>query len=306
MWKSGYGFAVAFILLYAISSAYPSDPAPQTDALLPDSNWQGEIIGTHHFHILDGKETLMELARDRGLGFTNLKNANPGLDPWLPPSGQVVLLPYATILPVDARPGITINLAEMRLYYIWENEGNCRVRTYPLGIGSEGTETPTGQFAILSKVENPTWTVPLSIRRARPDLPDSIPPGPANPLGKFWMGFSPWGHGLHGTNIPMGVGRRVSHGCLRLYSQDIHDLFNRVTIGTAVQIINTPVKVGKRNSVLFLEVHRNFQEDERILKKEIVRQARALNWSGTLNWSGIDRALQENRGIPFPISRAEQ
>ncbi|OHB27026.1 MAG: hypothetical protein A2X84_07305 [Desulfuromonadaceae bacterium GWC2_58_13] len=264
------------------------------------------MIGTHRFHTVAAKETLMELARDGKLGYTNLKNANPDIDPWLPPPGRVILLPYSTILPVDAKPGITINLAELRLYYIWEADGRYRARVYPLGIGSEGTETPTGQFAILSKAENPTWTIPMSIRKARPNLPESIPPGPTNPLGKFWMGFSPAGLGIHGTNIPLGVGRRVSHGCLRLYSQDIQDLFSQVTIGTPVQIINAPVKVGQENAILFLEVHRNLQEDDRELKKEIVRQARVLDWAGTIDWSAIERALIENRGIPFPISMANK
>jgi len=306
MWKKIHCLAVILVFLLTADMALAWDPELKSDSFLLSPDWQGEVIGVHRFHTIGPQETLMELARDRMLGYTNLKNANPFIDPWLPTSGQVVLLPYSTILPVDAKPGITINLAELHLYFIWEENGRFRARTYPVGIGSEGTETPMGQFAILSKIENPTWTVPLSIRKERPESPVSIPPGPANPLGKFWMGFSLGGFGIHGTNIPLGVGRRVSHGCLRLYSQDIEDLFRRAPIGTPVQIINNPVKVGKKNGILFLEVHRNFQENDDELKKEIVRQARTLNWNGTIDWNGIERALKENRGIPFPISFASE
>jgi len=306
MLRKFHGFAALLLLLLAPLPASAWDPQLKADSCLLGPNWAGEIIGTPRFHMVSARETLMELARDNMLGYTNLKDANPDIDPWMPQAGQTILLPYATILPVDAKPGITINLAELRLYYIWENAGRYHARTYPLGIGSQGTETPTGQFSVLSRIENPTWTIPPSVRAERPNLPESIPPGPNNPLGHFWLGFSTAGLGIHGTNIPLGVGRRVSHGCLRLYAQDIEDLFNRVEVGTPVQILDLPVKVGRSGSLLFLEVHRNLQEDERELKKDIVRQARALDWSGLLDWDAVDRALRENRGIPFPISLPEQ
>ncbi len=247
----------------------------------------------------------MELARDQMLGYTNVKNANPDIDPWFPPPGKVVLLPCSSILPIEAKPGITINLAEMRLYYVWQEAGQYRVRTYPLGIGSEGTESPTGQFSILDKAENPTWTVPLSIRQERPGMPAKVPPGPANPLGKYWMKFSKEGYGIHGTNKPLGVGRQVSHGCMRLYPQHIQDLFQKVSVGTPVLITNNPVKVGRKDATLFLEVHRKGNEDYSALKREIVRQARLLNWNGVLDWDKIERVMVENRGIPFPISVKE-
>ncbi|WP_432823544.1 L,D-transpeptidase [Trichloromonas sp.] len=306
MWKKIHCLAIVLIYLLTAHSVCAWDPELKSDSFLLSPDWQGEVIGAHRFHTAGPKETLMELARDKMLGYTNVKNANPGIDPWFPSPGQVVLLPYSSILPIEANPGITINLAELRLYYIWEENGRFRARTYPVGIGTEGTESPLGQFAILSKIENPTWTVPLSIRKERPESPASVPPGPSNPLGKFWMGFSRGGFGVHGTNIPLGVGRRVSHGCLRLYAQDIQDLFSRAAIGTPLQIINNPIKVGRKNDILFLEVHRDLQENDDELKKEIVRQARVLNWSGTLDWDGIERILKENRGIPFPISFAAE
>ncbi|MEJ2201433.1 MAG: L,D-transpeptidase family protein, partial [Desulfuromonadaceae bacterium] len=155
------------------------------------------------------------------MGFSNLKNANPEVDPWLLPQGETILLPYACILPVDAIAGLTINLAELRLYHLWKNEQGWQVRIYPVGIGSEGSETPLGDFSVLSKRENPIWTVPDSVRKTQPELPESVPPGPDNPRGQFWLGFASNGYGIHGTNKPFGIGRRVSHGCLRTYPEDI-------------------------------------------------------------------------------------
>jgi len=293
-------------LLLAAVWAHGKTPEPLTPHTL-SPQWRGEVIGEHRYHtIVDSSKTIMELARDMRLGYTNVKNANPDIDPWLPSSGQTVLLPYSSILPVDAVSGITINLAEMRLYHVWKSEGKSQARAYPLGIGSEGNDSPTGRFSILNKAENPTWTVPLSIRRERPGMPVSVPPGPANPLGKYWMAFSSAGYGIHGTNKPLGVGRRVSHGCIRLYPQDIQELFYRVPVGTEVLIIDAPVKVGRKDETLFLEVHLHDDQepDFSALKREIVRQTRLLEWNGLLNWDMIEEIIRQNRGIPQPISIA--
>lgn len=293
-------------LLLAAVYAHGKTPEPIPPHTL-SPQWRGEVIGEHRYHtVVDSQKTLMELARDMGLGYTNVKNANPDIDPWLPSPGQTVILPYASILPVDAVPGITINLAEMRLYHVWNTSGKVLARAYPLGIGSEGTDSPTGRFSILNKAENPTWTVPLSIRRERPGMPISVPPGPANPLGKYWMAFSSSGYGIHGTNKPLGVGRRVSHGCIRLYAQDIQELFYRVPVGTEVLIIDTPVKLGRKGEVLFLEVHlqEGREHDFASLRREIVRQARLLEWNGLLNWDMIEEIIRQNRSIPQPISLA--
>lgn len=303
MWKKIHPLAAVTIILLLCAPAFGWDPQDQADSHLLEAGGPGSFVGNSRVYIVETQETLMEIARDNRLGYTNLKNANPDIDPWWPPLGQPILLPYTTILPVDAKPGITINLAELVLYYLWEEEGRQHVRTYPLGVGSEGNETPTGNFAILEKKENPTWTVPESILLEKPYLPAKVPPGPANPLGKFWMCFAP-SYGLHGTNKPLGIGRRVSHGCLRLYPDDIKDLFSRVPMGTPVKIIDCPVKAGQSNGSLFIEVHRNFSEDNDVLKRDFIRQARALNWSGILDWEAIERALSENRGIPLPVSTA--
>lgn len=261
------------------------------------------LVGKHRTYVLGPNETLIELARRSGIGYLALLKANPGVDPWLPPAGQKILLPYAFILPQTAQEGITINLAELRLYYIWREKGQQRVRAYPVGIGSEGWDTPEGQFTIAQHIKNPSWTAPASIRAAEPGTATSIPAGPGNPLGNYWLGLSAAGYGIHGTNKPFGVGRRVSHGCLRLYPEDIRDLFPRAAKGTPVRIIYQPIKVGLHNGQLFAEIHQDL--DQRITDPvaEVLRLVAALPWQGEIDFQALTQAIAAQRGIPVAISQ---
>lgn len=260
------------------------------------------LIGKHRNYLLGPDETLIELARRSGIGYLALLNANPGLDPWLPPAGTRVLLPYAFLLPPSVQKGITVNLAELRLYYLWEENGQQRVRAYPVGIGSEGWDTPEGDFTIAQHIENPSWTAPATILAAEPGTATSIPPGPDNPLGKYWLGLSTPGYGIHGTNKPFGVGRRVSHGCLRLYPEDIRDLFPRAPKGTAVRIIYQPIKVGLHNGQLFVEIHPDQHQRFSDPVAEVLRQAATLFWHGEIDRQALSQAIAERRGVPITIS----
>jgi L,D-transpeptidase ErfK/SrfK len=260
----------------------------------------GPVIGQNQLYRLGEDETLIELARRAGIGYQALTAANPGIDPWLPPPGKDVLLPYSAILPPESSPGITVNLAEFRLFHLWREEDRVKIRSYPIGIGVEGWETPEREFAITAKVENPGWTAPASIRRERPDHPVFIPPGPDNPLGEFWLHLAD-GYGIHGTNRPFGVGRRVSAGCLRLYPEDIRELFARVQIGTPVRVIYHPIKMGVEGDTLMIEVHRDYLERISDPLEEALARKRTLGWVGGVDLSALIAALTEARGIPVPI-----
>ncbi|MBE0595639.1 MAG: L,D-transpeptidase family protein [Desulfuromonadales bacterium] len=259
------------------------------------------LIGVSRTVPVQGGESLIDMAYREGIGFNNLAAANPGIDPWQPATGTEVVLPTSAILPAGAEAGITINLAEFRLYYIWEEGSRRLARSYPIGIGSEGNDTPEGTFKIVRKVKQPTWTAPASIRRERPELPAVVPPGPDNPLGDFWLELSAKGYGIHGTNKPLGVGRRVSHGCIRMYPEDIRDLFQRVQPGTPVRIIFQPIKVGLRDNTLVLEAHADFLEKSDNPLEEVVRQKRALRWRGPIDFSTVMTILRERRGLPLPL-----
>lgn len=217
-------------------------------------------------------DTLLDLARAHNLGYVEMLAANPGLDPFLPPSGSPVLLPVVHIAPeitavhiapegtaVHIAPEsgegvpLVVNLADMRLY-VTQTDGT--LTSYPVGIGRDGREVAAGQVAtIVSKRKNPIWVPPRSIRAEKPWLPDSVPPGPDNPMGSHSLDLDVGLLRIHGTNLPDGVGRRVSAGCVRLYPEHIEELFDQVPVGTKVVFVDEPVKLGWVDGQLWLEVH---------------------------------------------------
>ncbi|MBI5212084.1 MAG: L,D-transpeptidase family protein [Nitrospirae bacterium] len=214
------------------------------------------VIGNIKTHKINGEESLIEVARKFGLGYNEIVDANPSLDPFLPGKAVNVKLPTMWILPDTAQhEGIVVNLSEMRLYYFLNQKGSPLVRTFPIGIGDDGNDTPVGNFKIIEKIVKPSWHVPQSIKKERPELPDVVPPGPANPLGSHALRLSLGSYLIHGTNRPWAVGRKVTHGCLRLYPEDISKLFEMVPNGTKVTIVRQPVKVGIKGNMVYIEVH---------------------------------------------------
>lgn len=234
-------------------------PAGAATYLLPPAG--NDLIGEITTAKVAEGETLIDIARDHGLGYNEIVAANPGLDPWLPPPGAEVILPTRYILPSTPREGIIINLAEMRIYFYPRPVGDEApvVMTFPIGIGQEGWSTPLGITKVIDKIENPSWTVPQSIRRAHAEagrpLPAIVPPGPDNPLGKHAMRLGMTSYLIHGTNKTYGVGMRVSHGCIRMYPEDIEALFAVVPVSTSVWIIDQPYKLGRDHGNLYLEAH---------------------------------------------------
>lgn len=207
-------------------------------------------------------DTLLDIARRHGLGYEDIVIANPAVDVWLPGEGTDVLLPTRYVLPAGPRSGIVLNLPEYRMYYYpRQRQGEpAVVMTFPISIGRMDWETPLGLTRVVAKARDPAWYPPQSVREeheadGRP-LPRVVPPGPDNPLGKFAMRLGIPGYLIHGTNRPAGVGMRVTHGCIRMFPEDIEYLFEHVSLETQVRIINDPLKIGWHNDELLLEVHR--------------------------------------------------
>ncbi len=207
------------------------------------------------------EDTLVDIARRHGLGYHDIVRANPGINVWVPGEGAEVVLPTRFVLPPGPRRGIVLNLPEYRLYYYPEPaEGETAyVMTYPISIGRMDWDTPLGATSVISKVQNPSWYPPQSVRDehaadGRP-LPRIVPAGPQNPLGKFAMRLGLPGYLIHGTNRPAGVGMRVTHGCIRMFPEDIEYLFPNVDVNTPVRIINSPIKLGWFGNELVMEVH---------------------------------------------------
>lgn len=290
----------------ALGAAALLAATPATAAL------RGDILGELEYHIATADDFFVDLARRYDVGYVELVAANPGVDPWLPGRGAPLIIPTAHLLPEAPRRGIVINLAEMRLYYF---DGKGGPVSHPLGIGQESWETPLGSTTVSRKGSNPTWYPPKSIRAEKPWLPAAVPPGPDNPLGEYAVYLGWPKYLIHGTNKPAGVGRRVSHGCLRMYPEDIEALFSQVAIGTPVTVVDQPLKVGWRGRHLYIEVHPTQSQADQLeiesrfsaapvpdLRKRIM--AAAGDAVERIDWRVVETAAAERLGIPVRITRS--
>ncbi len=220
-----------------------------------------DIVGELSTVLATYDDTLVDIARHHGLGYQDIVRANPGVNVWLPGEGTEVVLPNRFVLPPGPRTGLVLNLAEYRMYYYPDPKAGetPKVHTYPMSIGRMDWETPLGLTQITAMAKNPAWYPPQSVRDEHAadgdPLPRIVPPGPKNPLGTRALRLGIPGYLIHGTNRPAGVGMRVSHGCIRMFPEDVEFLFERIRVKTAVRIIDVPVKMGWDGEALVAEVH---------------------------------------------------
>ncbi len=261
------------------------------------------VIGAVTTYKVKANESLIEIARKFDLGYNAIAAANPELDPFIPGDGASVTIPASWILPdVVNGEGIVINLSELRLYYTYYIGKVRFVKTFPIGIGTEGNDTPVGQFKVIEKIVEPSWHVPESIKKEKPFLPDVVPPGPDNPLGSHAMRLSLPSVLIHGTNKPWGVGRRVSHGCIRLYPEDIPFLFRSAPQGVKVTIVKQPVKVGIKEDRVYIEVHKDDMKNEASYLDDALLMLRKKNILNRVDTKKLHYAIEEKKGMPVDIS----
>jgi L,D-transpeptidase ErfK/SrfK len=298
----------------AAEEALPVQNIDET-APLPDYPIGARIaMGEMKTYTVGEEDTLLDIARHFGLGFVEMRAANPGMDPWTPPPGQKVVIPSFRLLPRARQEGVVVNLAEMRLYY-FKNPGKAPY-TYPIGVGREGLETPTGATTVLRKVAGPSWFPTERMRTEKPWLPESIPAGPANPLGThaLYLGWPTFL--IHGSNKPWAIGRRVSSGCMRMYPEDIVDMYNMVPAGTKVTVVDQPILVGWVNSGLYLEAHPTKTQSNDIEisgmhtveglsdgLKQVIMDA-AGGEAAAIDWQKVERVVRERAGYPVLIASA--
>jgi L,D-transpeptidase ErfK/SrfK len=270
------------------------------------------IVGVIGSHTTQPNDTLLDVARNHDLGFTQLMAANQGESPWLPGADRRITLPSSYILPDGPLEGLVINLASQRLFYF--PKGGSRVLSYPIGVGAEGFNTPLGMTTIVRKRANPVWYPPASLRAQNPNLPSAVPPGPNNPLGDFALYLGWPRHLVHGTNKPYGVGRAVSHGCIRLYPEDIAHLFPMVPIGTPVRVTLQETAVAWMGDRLFLQVfptkaqsiqlettYRLIPEEPANLSSLIL--AKVGERQVVIDWDRVKNAGRERTGLIIEIGR---
>lgn len=298
-------------LSWELSTLLPIMPAFEGDAprILPRIYYRegpDEVFGPGNVHyLIRGHETIVELAMTLGMGFNELYAPNRNIPVWVPEAGTVVETPLLWVLPrAIERSDIVINLPEMRLYHRLPDGS---VESFSVGIGREGFDTPLGKARVTHKKKDPTWIVPESILKEDPSKPKIVKPGPENPLGDRAIYLTLPGYRIHGTNQPYGLGRRVSHGCIRLYPVDIRHLFETVLAGDKVNFVDETVKAGWLGADLYLEVHEPLTQE--VLNKlptlaaEVVREAmkRRADASVLVDWDRVKDVARKADGVATPV-----
>ncbi len=283
-----------------------------------------DVFGQTKTIKVSSKDTLLDIARQYDIGQAEILIANPNVDRWLPNDDDEVVLPSRYIIPDVDRKGLVVNLAEMRIYYFPETKNGNKpvVTTHPVGIGRMDWVTPLGISKIVEKKKDPTWIPPKSLQMDRiangeQPYPSIVPPGPTNPLGKHAMrlGITGGSYLIHGTIKPFGVGMRVSAGCIRMYPEDIESLFDKISNGTQVRVINEPIKLGWVLDSLFIELHPPLEEDQEKYQNYELRVTNFINdflslprnkrvENLTIDQEALKKAILEKSGIPVLISNS--
>jgi L,D-transpeptidase ErfK/SrfK len=256
------------------------------------------VLGTPGSHHIVRYENLYEIARKYDLGFWELAYYHRHLDHFYLPWDTDIVIPTQWIIPErTSYPSYLINVAELRGYRFFPEKHE--VRTYPIGIGVLDHRTPFGRFRVQMKAENPTWRIPRDLQWKYGMA--VMPSGPDNPLGTHWLGLSHYG--LHGTHAPMGVGRLVSHGCIRHYPEDIPELYNLTPTGAPVEIIYEPVKFGFLKGRIFVEIHEDIYHKIPDMFEYAIKRLKDRGLASQINWTRFLKAVEEKSGAPLDITR---
>jgi L,D-transpeptidase ErfK/SrfK len=277
-----------------------------------------DIVGYVQKTVIGTEDTLPDIARRFDVGYEEMLTANPGVDPWLPGVGREVVVPTQFILPAAPHEGVVVNVAAMRIfYYPPHKKGEPQiVFTHPIGIGKVGWKTPEGTTKIVSRQKDPVWVVPKSVRDEHAEdgekLPAQVPAGPDNPLGQYMFRLGWPSYLIHGTNKPYGVGMRSSHGCMRLYPEDIAVFFDLIPIGTKVTVVNQPYLFGWRDGTLYLQAYTVMEDDSRDWSKNHKRLlANLLNpklrkkiseHDNEIDWQRVGDLAHTPRAVPVPVT----
>lgn len=311
-------------------AAAPEPPPPPPAPVLPMpvdthhfvlSGDQDDVVGEVQITPASKEDTLPDIARRFDIGYEEIVRANPGVDPWIPGADRDIVVPTRFVLPNAPREGIVINVAAMRLFYFPPRKKGepQEVYTHPIGIGKVGWSTPEGVTQVVAHVKDPVWHPSQALRADHKndngeDLPPVVPAGPDNPLGKYEFRLGWPSYLIHGTNKPYGVGLRSSHGCVRLYPEDIEKIFAMVPNGTPVRVVNQPYLFGWHDGQLYLQAYTVLEDDSRNRKGAQKRlltltltprlQSDLKRKGSSVNWQSVASITSAPRGIPVPVSGA--
>jgi L,D-transpeptidase ErfK/SrfK len=305
----------------------PPPPAPELPKPTATHRFEltpedGDIVGYVQKTTVGKDDTMPDIARRFDVGYEELLLANPGVDPWLPGVGREVIVPTQYVLPAAPHEGVVVNVAAMRIFYFPRHKkGEPQiVYTHPIGIGRVGWKTPEGTTKIVAREKDPVWVVPASVRKEHAEdgdmLPAVVPAGPDNPLGQFAFRLSWSSYLIHGTNKPYGVGMRSSHGCMRLYPEDIAVFFDLIPIGTKVTVVNQPYLFGWRDGTLYLQAYAVMEDDSRDWSKNRKRLlanlmnpkqrakigGRIEDANNDIDWQRVGDLAHTARAVPVPVT----
>ena len=307
------------------SLAAPAAAPPAAPPLpLPVANERFElspgedVVGVVQVVKADKDDTLTDIARRFNVGYQEILRANPDVDPWLPGEGREIVVPTQFVLPDAPRTGLVINIPAMRIFYyppVKKGEPQV-VLTHPIGIGKVGWATPEGDTRIVRRQQDPVWRVPPSVLKEHhdngEDLEPVVGPGPDNPLGKYAFYLQWPSYLIHGTNKPAGVGLRSSHGCIRLYPEDIEQFYNLVPVGTEVHVVNQPFVFGWLDGRLYLQPYDVMEDDTRdwnkaqrkLLSHSLATRLRKQLQTNhqQVDWELVSHLTLHPRGVPVPIT----
>jgi L,D-transpeptidase ErfK/SrfK len=299
-------------------------PAPAPELPKPNSTHRSavdagtDLVGYVQKVTVGKEDTLPDIARRFDVGYEEMLTANPGVDPWLPGVGREVIVPTQFILPAAPHEGVVVNVAAMRIfYYPPHKKGEPQiVFTHPIGIGKVGWKTPEGTTKIISRQKDPVWVVPRSVRNEHAEdgemLPAQVPAGPDNPLGQYEFRLGWPSYLIHGTNKPYGVGMRSSHGCMRLYPEDIAVFYDMIPIGTKVTVVNQPYLFGWRDGTLYMQAYSVMEDDSRDWSKNRKQllakllnpklQKKLAEHDNEIDWQRVGDLAHSPRAVPVPVT----
>lgn len=287
--------------------------ANEKEKFSPTTNKSG-AYGDMRVYVAKYEDTLLDIARRFNLGFVELQAANPSVDPWIPGEGTKIVLPMQHILPDVEHKGIVLSLGDMRLYQF---KNGKVVKTYPIGVGREGMHTPAGSTTIVKKAEGPWWYPTPRMRQEDQTLPGVVKQGIKNPLGTHILYLGWPTYGIHGTNEPWGIGRRVSSGCIRMYPEDIPELYETVDLGTKVTVVTQYYKMAQLDDgEFYLEAHPNSAQASAIEYQESKPfdlpngfiewlNKKAGDKQDQVNWLRVRQVMLERKGYPIRITNID-
>lgn len=287
----------------------PPPLEPETE-FFPDEVTSERLVGTASTYSVVKDDTIRLVAAKLGVSRQHLIRKNRLDEKAYLRIGQKLTYNNRKIVPQRMRNGIVVNIPDRTLYYF--KQGKLAV-SLPVALGvpvksdKYDWKTPTGKFRVTAKMKDPTWHVPPSIQSEMEEqgreIITSIPPGPANPLGKYAIKTSIPGILIHSTTKPWSIYSFASHGCIRVYPEQMEEFFKEVTVNTPGEIIYKPVKLAiTEQGRVFLEVHRDVYNRSSGLGLEARRLIEKQNLAGQVDWQKVDAIVQRKAGIAEDIS----